>query len=63
MGVLSGGELVVVETDEGRTLGTVEVPVHVLVVRTRGREQPTRLAHEDVLPMTSFGELVDELEE
>lgn len=59
MGMLAGGELVVVETDEERFLGTVEVLADVLVVRSGFRGHPARVAHEDVLRVTPVGEWSD----
>lgn len=61
--MLASGELVVVETDEERFLGTVEVLADVFVVRSGYRGHPTMVAHEDVVRMTDFGEWADELDE
>ena len=49
MGFLAAGELVVVETEDDWFLGTAELTVDCLIVRTGFVGRPTLLAHEDVL--------------
>lgn len=63
MGWLAGGELVVVETDEDWFLGTVEVLAEVLVIRNGYVGRPTVLAHEDVVRVRPYDEVVDCVDE
>ena len=61
MGWLADGELLVVETDDDRFLGTVEVLAEVLIVRSGFRGHPVVLRHEDVMRVTLASELDPEL--
>ena len=63
MGKLAAGELLVVETDEDRFMGSVEVLADVLVVRSGYRGHPTTVAHGDVVRITPVDEWVDEPDE
>jgi hypothetical protein len=54
MGFLADGELVVIETDDDRFLGTAEVLADVIVVRSGFVGRPTVVAHEDVRGVTLF---------
>jgi hypothetical protein len=56
MGWLSGGELLVVETDDDWFLGTVDVLPDVLVVRRGFVGRPVLVAHEGVVRVTPAGE-------
>lgn len=56
MGFLADGELVVLETDDDRFLGTAEVLVDVVVVRSGFVGRPTVVAHEDITRVTLFSE-------
>lgn len=57
MGWLADGELLVVETDDDRFLGTVEVLGEALIVRSGFRGHPVVLRHEDVMRVTLASEL------
>jgi hypothetical protein len=63
MGFLAGGELVVVETEDDRFLGTAEALAGGLVVRSGLVGRPTVVAHADVLRVTPFAEWDDDLPE
>ncbi|MCW2599484.1 MAG: hypothetical protein JWM02_1313 [Frankiales bacterium] len=60
MGLLADGELVVVETDDDRFLGSVDVQPDVLVVRSGFVGRPILVAHEDVVRVTPFAEWTDD---
>jgi hypothetical protein len=60
MGLLAGGELVVVETEDDLFLGTAEVLADVVVVRSGFVGHPKILAHEDVVRVTPFSEWDEE---
>jgi hypothetical protein len=62
MGLLAGGELVVVETEDDLFLGTAEVLADVIVVRSGFVGRPVVLAHEDVVRVTPFAEFSDPAE-
>lgn len=56
MGFLADAELVVIETDDDRFLGTAEVLADVVVVRSGCVGRPTVVAHEDITRVTLFSE-------
>jgi hypothetical protein len=60
MGWLAGGELLVVETDGDRFMGSVEVTGDHAIVRTGFVGRPTVLALEDVVRVTPASEYEDE---
>lgn len=59
---LGHGELMLVETDEGRFLGTVEVPEDVLVIRSGFVGRPVVVLQEDVVRVGLASDLDGELE-
>jgi hypothetical protein len=59
MGVLGGGELLVVETEDDWFLGVVEVLGDVLVVRSGFRGRPAVVRHEDVVRVVPLGDVED----
>jgi hypothetical protein len=63
MGMLANGDLVVVETEDDRFLGTVEVLADRLVIRSGYGGRPVVLAHEDVIRMTAVSELLAAVDE
>ena len=58
MGWLSGGELLVVETEEDWFLGSVEARADALVVRDGYVGRPVFVLHEDVVRVTPVSEHV-----
>lgn len=59
---LGHGELMLVETDEDRFLGTVEVTGDVLVIRSGFVGRPVVVLQEDVVRVELASDLDDELE-
>lgn len=57
VGWLAQGELVVVETEEDRFVGTAEVTEHTIVVRSGRVGRPVVLAHEQVVRVTRHADL------
>lgn len=63
MGTFLGhGELMLVETEEDRFLGTVEVTEDVLVVRSGFVGRPVVVPQEEVVSVVLASELDDEVE-
>ena len=61
MGWLSGGDVLVVETEEDWFVGSVEARADVLVVRSGYAGRPVLVPHEDVVRVTPVSEHDDEL--
>lgn len=59
MGVLGGGELLVVETKDDWFLGVVEALEDVLVVRNGFRGRPALVPHDDVVRVVPLGDVED----
>lgn len=59
---LGHGELMLVEIDEDRFLGTVEVTEDVMVIRSGFVGRPVVVLHDDVVRIVLASELDSELE-
>jgi hypothetical protein len=60
MGWLAHGELVVIETEDDRFVGTAEVTEHTVVVRSGRVGRPVVLSHENVVRVTRHADLADD---
>ncbi|GAC1526633.1 MAG: hypothetical protein NVS3B1_16260 [Marmoricola sp.] len=60
MGWLAHGELVVLETEDDRFVGTAEVTEHAVVVRSGRVGRPVVVPHEEVVRVTRHADLADD---